>query len=687
MTCGGETSIFRLLDAIVGWDADPAPDCAKGLTGLDDSGGITLAPDDPGAVGSSGLDHYLPPPWLAPGCGPCEWYLATPARGHHKRHASRLLRLGACSCDWQPVWDEHCTALPDADITAIAASGHRIAVADRARASIILIDGSGDRVAATIPLADVMAMTFAPGGTLVVAQRGQPHLPRFDPSGAPLAPFTPALPQNEQVERLGAGTGGSIFLATSGKQAGTYRLWRARFGDPAFVAANLADLAAARPRTALVQATAQAFCIIRPQATGGQRCCWSRDGGPLDPSSIGTVSGPSYAMRGQLLTGPIDSGVPRCIWHRLRIDADIPPGTTVVIAVATVDTPPKTDIANPSGPPPWQNDVPWDGFPGGVPHPLDWQEVSTDTDFLIRQPAGRYLYLRLRLESRDGSATPRVRRVRLDFPRVTSLDLLPPIYRQDPESADFTARFLALFDASIADLDNAIERAPALLDADGVPDDVLPWLARFLGLELDPAWEPARRHAILRALPELYRRRGTRAGLKLAFRLVFDAEPVIEDMALARNWAAFDRRSQIGATRLFGRRRARAQIGRSALGATVLKSYGNPATDPLEALAYRIRVLMPPASGRPLSINRVQGLLDSQKPAHTIATLHFGGDGFVLGTRSAIGIDTIFALPPTPVLGKTGNVRLNRTTVLHRGRPGSQHTCSALAVGQQPLTE
>jgi phage tail-like protein len=680
MTCGGATSIFRLLDAIVGWDAGATPDHAKGLTGLDDNDGVTLAPEDPGAIAASGLDCYLPPPWLAPGCGPCEWYLATPASGHIKLHASRLLRFGACGCDWQSVWEPHCTALPDADITAIATSGHRIAVADRASASILLIEASGDRVAATIPLAGVVAMTFTPDGTLAVAQHGRQQLLRFDPSGAPLAPFTPVLPGNAQVERLGAGSGGSIFLATPGKRTGTYRLWRARFGDPSFAAANLADLAVAFPQSGLAQATAQGFCIARPQATGEQRCCWSRDGRPLDPGSIATTSGPRYVTRGQLLTGPIDSGIPRCVWHRVRIDADIPPGTTVAVAVAIAENP---SDKSPQG----QNADPWSGFPAGVPHPLDWQEISADTDFLIRQPAGRYLYLRLRLQSQDGRATPRVRRVRIDFPRATSLDLLPAIYRQDPESADFTARFLALFDASIADLDNAIERAPALLDAGGVPDDVLPWLARFLGLALDPAWEPPRRRAVLRALPELYRRRGTLAGLKLAFRLVFDVEPAIEELALARGWAAFDRRSRIGTTRLFGRRRARAQLGRSALGATVLKSYGNPANDPLEALAYRIRILVPPVSGRPLSRNRVQALLDSQKPAHTIATLRLGGDGFVLGTRSAIGIDTIFAPPPAPVLGRTGNVRLNRMTVLRRGRPGSRHTCSALAVGQQPLTE
>src|SRR5262249_52836359 len=161
--------------------------------------------------------------------------------------------------------------------------------------------------------------------------------------------------------------------------------------------------------------------------------------------------------------------------------------------------------------------------------------------------------------------------------------------------------------------------------------------------------------AVLQALPELYRRRGTLVGLKMAFRLVFDAEPAIEELALGRNWAAFDRRSRVGATRLFGSRRARAQLGRSALGAPTLKSDGNPATDPTEALSYRIRVLMPPASGRPLQMSRVQSLLDSQKPAHVVASLRIGGGGFVTGTQSAIGIDTVLAAPPAPVLGRAGN--------------------------------
>src|SRR5436190_1386847 len=166
MTCGGGVSIFRLLDAIVGWDADDA----KGLTDLDDNEGIHL------------------------------------------------------------------------------------------------FEASGDRLAALIPLTGVMAMTFTPDGTLVVAQHGNSRLLRFDRSGAPLTPFTPALPENAQVERIGSASGRSIWLATPGKQAGTYKLWSARFGDPAFAASSLADLAAARPHTGLTAVTANGFCIARSQA-------------------------------------------------------------------------------------------------------------------------------------------------------------------------------------------------------------------------------------------------------------------------------------------------------------------------------------------------------------------------------------------------------------------------------------
>ena len=46
----------------------------------------------------------------------------------------------------------------------------------------------------------------------------------------------------------------------------------------------------------------------------------------------------------------------------------------------------------------------------------------------------------------DGSATPVLEKVKVYYPRASSLQYLPAVYREDPVSADFTARFLSIFD-------------------------------------------------------------------------------------------------------------------------------------------------------------------------------------------------------------------------------------------------
>jgi phage tail-like protein len=289
-------------------------------------------------------------------------------------------------------------------------------------------------------------------------------------------------------------------------------------------------------------------------------------------------------------------------------------------------------------------------------------------DFLVDQPPGRFLFLRLRLTG-DGHATPVVRRIRLDFPRLTSLEFLPPVYREQPEAEDFTERFLSLFDASISELDQAITRAPALLDADGVPDEVLPWLGSFLDVAFDRAWEPERLRHIVRAVPELYRRRGTVAGLVQAIQLIFDVEPAIQELAAERRWGSLGETTPLGAVRLFGRSRARLRLGSSLLQAAPLRSFGNPDTDPLAAQAHRFRILVPP--GHLLAAaqrQRLERLVASQKPAHTVASIRVGGDGFVIGNWSAVGVDTVFGALPPPVLGT--NIRLRRMSVLWHGPRG-----------------
>lgn len=437
-------------------------------------------------------------------------------------------------------------------------------------------------------------------------------------------------------------------------------------------------------RNALTVVTAKGFCIEELSKGGTTRTqCFTCNGEASSREAIaGLPAAAGVRRRGELVTHAIDSALPRCRWHRVRVDAHVPPDTSFQIEIATNDEDGPIEGARSIE----ENTIRTPDTPRkrrlGDPHNEDWQIASENaTDFLIDQPPGRYLHVRIRLTGTQ-RATPVIHRVRIDFPRTTSLDELPAIYREHPEAEDFTERFLSLFDAAFEDVDAAIERLPALLDSANVPAEVLPWLGSFLGIVFDAAWDTATRRRLLQAAPELYRRRGTLRGLRQAVGLILGTPPVIEEPALERSWGAIaDARrhrpldARLNSVRLFGKSRARVRLGRSALGSAVINSYGNPDHDALVENAHRITVLLPPSPNLSrLGSRHLEQLIADQKPAHTIHSVRVGGDGFVIGRASILGIDTRFTAPPPPILGSrvagkggAGSLRLNRTSILRRG--------------------
>lgn len=735
MTCASLAPTFRLLDYFVGWDEGLDPfNLPLFLDGIDDAEGLRLALLDPDAVIPSDIGAHIPPPRLARGCGPCDWYLITPAPP-----APRLLRWDACACRWSPVWDGPCAPDVLVEPVALAAWRRRIAISDAGARSVFVWAQDGARLAADISLdsldetcddpaclcgerprvkgsrgahgdwnahargATPGPLAFTHHGELLVAveRGGRWSIFRFGPVGEKRG-MLPCLPDGS-VRRLAASADGAVWVVL--ERSGKLELWRLGRNIGVFERASVEELRRAFPRSNLTAATDAGFCLEQRDAGDVPTvCCFNWYGRPLCDESIEVPSPDRYHKRGQLLTRAIDSGVPRCRWHRVSLEVDVPPGTAVEVAVSTSEKPDPDEQGDAT------QETGWETFPAGVPHHNDWQKSPAGAlDLLVQgQPPGRYLFVRLRLIG-DGKTTPRVRRVRLDFPRATSLDLLPAVYRDNPDAEDYTERFLSIFDSSVADLDAAIERYPALLDPEGVPEEVLPWLGSFLDVTFDRAWGAAQRRAILKAVPELYRLRGTVEGLSLAVRLVFGFDPVIQEQAAERMWgalAAAPKRkrgasqscadepepgdacegrlgARVGEVRLFGRASARFRVGRSSVGRAPLQSFGNPDNDPLNLGAYRFRVLAPPPPGGgdpALWRERLSRLVESQKPAHTVASLRVGGEGFVLGAWSAVGVDTSLTPLAAPVLGKEGNVRLRRMSVLWPGRRGGRR--EGISVGQ-----
>ena len=673
MSCAPGPPAYRLLDHLVGWDQ---LDVCR-LTDPDDPDGIQLAPLRGSGPGRGDFLPWLPDPRLAPGCGRCAWYLAAPRRG--------LLRRDPCG-GWQPAWPAGCDPGLTGRTRAIAARGHLLAAATEE--AVYLWRREGEQLAAVIP-GRVTALAIAPWGEILLARDGEADVSRYDLAGSWRGRIVTGM-----TGRVGALTTGRA-LAPDGHctiwaltdVGGTWQLWRGTRGSQApFQQATRDDLAAAVDRTSLTAATDRGFCLTEPGPDGDLvTTCFSWDAEHMDGVSPGTAT---LQTAGQLLTRAIDSGQPRCRWHRVRVDADVPPGTSVLVAVSTSEEP------TPFGCRPW---LPAQDCPPGPPNPDDWQDGgAASADFLVDQPPGRYLYVRLRLAG-NGTTTPVVHRIRLDFPRVTSASQLPAVYTQDPAAADFTERFLSLFDAAFEDADRAVERYPALLDSGGVPDEVLPWLGGLLGLSFDAGWDATVRRGLLAAAPELYRGRGTPTALRQVIKIVFGIDVAISELAADRNWAGLRQSSRLGSLRLFSLSRARFRVGSSALSSAPIRSFGNPDDDPLTAQANRIQVLVPPAPGRagpdPAALRQ---LVTTQAPAHTVAEVRLGGLGLVVGVWSAIGVDTALAPLPAPVLRASGPpgaaqpVTLGRHSVLWPSARGSWagiRPGAGLAVGMNTVAQ
>ena len=251
---------------------------------------------------------------------------------------------------------------------------------------------------------------------------------------------------------------------------------------------------------------------------------------------------PRFAIEGTAVTPPLDGREPDCVWHRLTIDACIPPGTDVVVSTRTANE--RHDL----GSAPWFSEprLYLRGNGSEQPfaaaafrrHRLDARAMAAGAatgeplgagtwEILFQRARGRYIQIRLTLGG-DGRRSPRVRAMRAYYPRFSYLaQYLPGVYREDPDSASFLDRFLSNVEGFYTSLEDRIAAAQLLWDVRSAPPEALPWLASWLGVALDPAWDDRRRRLFIRHAMEVFRWRGTTRGLLIAAGLALD--PCVDD--------------------------------------------------------------------------------------------------------------------------------------------------------------
>jgi phage tail-like protein len=228
---------------------------------------------------------------------------------------------------------------------------------------------------------------------------------------------------------------------------------------------------------------------------------------------------PRYSVSATLQTPVFDGREPACVWHRLMMDACLPPDSSLHVRSRAADEESTLAMTR------WQREPdPYlrrDGSEFPLSRPPRTQLDGT-WELLFQRARGRYLQLELTL-SGNGRDTPRVRALRAYYPRFSYLHkYLPAVYRDDDVSASFLDRFLANIEGFYTTIEDRIAAVEALFDVRSAPADTLDWLASWFGVALDPAWNEPKRCLFIEHAPEFFRQRGTTQGVQNAIRLAID---------------------------------------------------------------------------------------------------------------------------------------------------------------------
>lgn len=424
---------------------------------------------------------------------------------------------------------------------------------------------------------------------------------------------------------------------------------------------------------------------------------------PLVPLSLNSL----VALGQTASTPPItfDGGTNQTIWHRIFLEAILPPRCGVLVWLAA-----SNNIAdfttNPAN-------LQW--FPhifGAVDSTLlpsdaargAWVSVASEVAFampllnltpvknrqglfmvLIQRPGlvvrnltGRYLGIRVQLNG-DRRSTPEIAALRVYHSRFSYVsNYLPELYREDKFGTDadaigsctrrdFFERFVNIFEAQMTRIEDRVANSYLLTRPEVTPDSALDWLGGWVGVE-SSSYPPGRKRAHLLAAPSLHRKRGTVGGIIEAIDVATDglctrgAVLVLEDFRLRHIFATIlgadlsisndpllpgytgSDNSFVGDTLFLGDPR---NLDFLAEYATSVATPGEQQQVDkfLDSLAYRITVFIH-NQVEAVNISLIQQIVEHEKPAHIAATIRVAEQPFLIGMASLLGANSYLASEP-----------------------------------------
>jgi phage tail-like protein len=349
---------------------------------------------------------------------------------------------------------------------------------------------------------------------------------------------------------------------------------------------------------------------------------------------------PHFVPDGRVTTYRLDSGSYQTVWGRMFVDACVPRGTSIRVRAIASDEPPEgatQPAALPSNIDPRtrieRRDLspllplaldagPIDGAlferPRGRELPWSFQESGDRFETYespIRAARGRFLLVTHELHG-TSRQSPRVRALRLEHPAHDYLQRLPKTFSRDAAAESFLRRFLSPLEGVFGELESRAIARLALIDARSAPQDVLPWLAGFVGLVVDERLRPDRRRRLVADAVPLLRLRGTVRGLRRFIALAIGIRPHIIEHFTLRGFggpvlgytgADMPTRSVLGSGFRIG----------GALDSALDRPLAGEPIDAIRRRAHRFTVILPSrVSAEERGI--LDHILEIHRPAHTV---------------------------------------------------------------------
>lgn len=386
-----------------------------------------------------------------------------------------------------------------------------------------------------------------------------------------------------------------------------------------------------------------------------------------------------------LLHHILDSGQPDALWHRIYLDAAIPPGCQIELSVRVYNSPGQRGSA-----PLIDQPAPvWNPLPSELPYAESlagqkrgerglFEILLQRPDGPVRRLNGRYMQIQLHLKG-NGHQSPNLHAVRAYYPRFSYQDAyLPELFRQElsfdeanssgaANGADTRERLLAAFESILTPIEGRVAAADRLTHPQATPPEHLAWLGEVLGTSLPPHWPEKRQRRLLQESGLIQQYKGTLGGLNLALDVATDGGVqrgevvVVENFRLRRTMATIlgvsmddadhpltlgtgmSGNSLVGESLILSEKDARTFL---ALFSPELADEDETeiVTKFFEDYAHQISVLL---HGRGIQRRaQVEQTLEAQMPAHLVWRILATEHPFVLGIAPLLAVDTFIETTP-----------------------------------------